>query len=291
MASEPEKSTEIFKLLILSGANVDDQDNDGWSALILAASHNKLDRVRLLLRANANPNLKTTYHGDTALHWAVAKGYNDIVRELIVAGADLNTPNKRGVTPLNLAARKNRPNEVRLLLSAGAEIDTQAIDGDTPLMEATNSEFAEVVKVFLEHCPDLSIRNNNRKTAADIARPKSRREIQNMILSHPTLTCTNNGIVYDVGYTRYDVCREVKCCHGVWSPTGRSLETCGKMCRTLLAPAGVCTGIDNCPSLLSQVQQIIKASQNSYAEGYNFVQDYGCGKDGDTVKVCCSTQG
>ncbi|XP_066940213.1 ankyrin repeat domain-containing protein 29-like isoform X2 [Macrobrachium rosenbergii] len=257
MASEPTKSTEIFKLLIQSGANVDDQDNDGWSALILAASHGKLDRVRLLLRANPNPNLKTGYHGDTALHWAIFRGYNEIVRELIVAGADLNTPNNRGVTPLSLAAKNNFPNEARLLLSAGAEIDRQAVDG---------------------------------KTVADIARLRSQYEILNMILAHPTLTCTNDGIVYDLGHTRFDVCREVKCCHGVWSPTGRSLETCGKGCRTLLAPAGVCTGIDNCPSLRSQVQQIIRASPNSYTEGYNFVQQYGCGKDGDTVKVCCPTQ-
>ncbi|XP_068236789.1 kinase D-interacting substrate of 220 kDa B-like [Palaemon carinicauda] len=290
MASAPEKNTEIFKYLIDNGADVDDQDNDGWSALILAANHNKLDRVRMLLKANANPDLKTASFGDTALHWAVAFGYNDIVRELIVAGADFNLPNNRGVTPLNIAARNNLPNEVRLLLAAGAEIDGQAIDGDTSLMEATNSGFTEVVKVFLEHCPDLSIKNKNRKTVADIAFLRQRHEISNMILAHPNLVCTQDGIVYDAGHVRYDVCRQVKCCHGVWSPTGKSLETCGKGCRTLLAPAGVCTEIDNCPSLLSQVQEIIETSSDSYNEGYNFVQEYGCGHEGNTVKVCCPTQ-
>lgn len=283
---------KIVDFLIEKGADVNIQNNNGRTALMWASANNHIAVVTSLLKAKADPNLKSSYYGDTALHYAISNGNNRVVRQLIVGGADFNLPNNIGLSPLTLAARNNKAEEARLLLSAGAEIDKQAEDGDTALMDAVNLGYTDVVKVFLEHCPNLEIYNRNRKTAFHIALGRQLTEIMNLLTAHPTFICSHGKITFSVGETRYDVCLEVKCCEGVWSPTGRTLDTCGSKCRRILAPAGVCTPVPNCPQLKHELE-IISSSPNSYQNGYEFVENYGCGvfgtKDEPEVHVCCPT--
>ncbi len=56
-------------------------------------------------------------HGVTALHWAAAQGYNDIVKLILDLGANINLQNAEGNTPLHLAARNGNLTTVRLLLA------------------------------------------------------------------------------------------------------------------------------------------------------------------------------
>jgi len=51
-----------------NGANIDHQNNDGETALILAAYQGHKDVVQLLLDRRANTRLKNKY-GETACYW------------------------------------------------------------------------------------------------------------------------------------------------------------------------------------------------------------------------------
>lgn len=68
--------------------------------------------------------------GFTALHWASAGGYADLVRLLIEAGANVNHRARDGTTPLMLAAGNGFDDVVRALIAAGAST-TAARGGDT----------------------------------------------------------------------------------------------------------------------------------------------------------------
>jgi ankyrin repeat protein len=57
------------------------------------------DVVRILLVSGANPNARNKY-GWTPLMWAAGQGYNDIVRALIASGARPNLQDRNGWTPL-----------------------------------------------------------------------------------------------------------------------------------------------------------------------------------------------
>eukprot|EP00752_Nemacystus_decipiens_P002729 g2548.t1 len=59
--------------------------------------------------------------GSTALHAAADAGDKARVRELVLAGADVNALNSDGKTALHLAARRGDPGVTRALLSAGAD--------------------------------------------------------------------------------------------------------------------------------------------------------------------------
>jgi ankyrin repeat protein len=62
--------------------------------LAIAAEQGKIDVVQALLKAGANVKARNTY-GGTALQVSVLRGYKDLVKILIDAGADVARDRKR----------------------------------------------------------------------------------------------------------------------------------------------------------------------------------------------------
>jgi hypothetical protein len=99
----------MLAALINSGAALDMQDRDGWTALMLAASGGHLAALRALLRGSASVDLVDTA-GCTALHHVVLgiqAGANEVVlamaRELLVSGCPLGAVNTAGKTAVMIA--------------------------------------------------------------------------------------------------------------------------------------------------------------------------------------------
>jgi len=125
------------KLLVAAGANVNDEDAWGVSAVVLAAHSGFTDVVEFLLEKGANANSERA--GFTALHEAVMRRDENLVKVLLDHGADANlpvrswTPTRRssrdfnfppeliGATPFWLAARFTEPEVMRLLVKHGAD--------------------------------------------------------------------------------------------------------------------------------------------------------------------------
>jgi ankyrin repeat protein len=125
------------KILMAAGANVNDADAWGVSAVTLAAHSGFADVVEFLLAKGADPNAAP--NGFTALHEAIKRRDEKMVADLLDHGADANaplrtwTPIRRssadwnfeptlvGATPFWLAARFIQPNVMRLLLKHGAD--------------------------------------------------------------------------------------------------------------------------------------------------------------------------
>ncbi|GJJ70849.1 glycerophosphodiester phosphodiesterase [Entomortierella parvispora] len=86
---------EATKLLIQCGANLDAQDEDGESCLIIAAKSGHVECVKLLLAGSPNGKgadmeLRERYYGWTALHLAAIENHPDVVKVLLAAGANPN---------------------------------------------------------------------------------------------------------------------------------------------------------------------------------------------------------
>lgn len=124
------------KLLVEAGADVDDTNAWGVSATTLAGFSGFADLVRFLLDKGADPNVDGP--GFTALHTAIMRRDETLVRDLLTHGAEPNlpigtwTPERRtstdfhfvpelvGATPFWLAARLVEPGIMRLLAEHGA---------------------------------------------------------------------------------------------------------------------------------------------------------------------------
>lgn len=86
------------------------------TALHLAAERNRLEVMKLLIASGANVN-QTNGTLETALHISAYYGYLEATRLLIAAGAELDPRHKiNALTPLLEAARKNHSDVAKLLI-------------------------------------------------------------------------------------------------------------------------------------------------------------------------------
>ena len=88
--------------------------SDPNSMLIIASQLGDIDRVRLAIAKGAYVNYQDE-KGGTALHWAVFYGHKEIVRLLLMQGADPLIRDKNGITPVDVA-KINRKREVLKIL-------------------------------------------------------------------------------------------------------------------------------------------------------------------------------
>jgi len=112
-----------------------------------AAAYRKLEILKELLKAGANPNLKDVHHR-TPLSYAARDGYHDVAVALIDANANVNGTGS--ASPLFLAAMHGHAHVVKLLLSRGADHSQRASDGSTPLILAARDGHTPVVRLLLD---------------------------------------------------------------------------------------------------------------------------------------------
>ena len=120
------------------------------------------------------------YVGDTALHLAAAGYRVEIVRLLLAAGADPNAAgNHRASSPLHYAAdgfisgpswnAKRQVQTIGHLLDKGANIHLQDKNGATPLHRAVRTRCAAAVQFLLQAGADPTTANNSGSTAFHLA--------------------------------------------------------------------------------------------------------------------------
>ena len=160
--------------LIPAGAKVNEESNDGQTALMLAVGTGDFDLVQSLLEAGANAAAKDK-KGQTTL-MQVAPTYpispvKNIVAALITAGAKLEEVDEEGRTALIRGADERSYEKVKALIEAGASINAQDKMGRTALITAVESKEAQLDKanVLVMAGADRSIKDNKGQTALMIA--------------------------------------------------------------------------------------------------------------------------
>jgi len=175
--------TEAARLLIKSGAEVDEKNDDGWKPLIEATKARRSDMVHFLITKGADVNA-TDNEGVSSLMHAVEVGDKDITWLLLVNGANVNLQARnrahsigiaianrdlslawllcehganlkavdgRGRTLLHQAAVDGHQGNVMFLLHKGLSIRARDKEGLTPLHHAAISGSHNVVTTLLVH--------------------------------------------------------------------------------------------------------------------------------------------
>ena len=115
---------EILRMTLSYGADLKSTNRFGGTALIPACERGHVETVRALLAAGVAPD-HVNRLGWTCLIEAIVLSdggprHQDIVSQLISAGANLNLADKDGVTPLAHALARGQSDTARLLQAAGA---------------------------------------------------------------------------------------------------------------------------------------------------------------------------
>ena len=86
--------------LVGKGANVNEKDNNGKTALMKASSNGNVEVIKTLIENGAKVDEKTN-NGSTSLMWASDRGHVEVVEALLDAGADVSIKNKYGNTAID----------------------------------------------------------------------------------------------------------------------------------------------------------------------------------------------
>lgn len=144
-------------------------------ALIVAVEESDLKRAQKLIAKGADVNQQNSY-GYSALHVAAASGDAKVVKLLLEAGANVNARNPTG-SALARAAQQGNAEIVRLLLQAGADVEAKDDSGWTPLFSAAMTGGAETVEVLLRAGANINARANNGWTALKEAQMRGNENI------------------------------------------------------------------------------------------------------------------
>ena len=202
---------EVALLLDVDAALVDARDEDGLSAVLIAAYYQQPDLVQLLVQRGAElnifaacaagdlpriqtlieqqPDLVSAYAPDgfQPLGLAAFFGQVDVVEFLLGRGAEVNSPshNALRVMPLHSAIANRRTEIVKRLLDHGADVNTTQADDVTPLHEAAQNGMLEVTQWLLERGVRVNPRlSSSGKTPLTLALEHHHDDVAELLKEH-----------------------------------------------------------------------------------------------------------
>jgi hypothetical protein len=142
-------STEIAELLIAQGADVNSRSHDGATPLMAAIMTGHKETAKLLLRKGADVNASAPVGSMPMLFLAIAIGDVEITKLLLEGGADANTKLSDGeqtLSPLAFALRSNQQDIAQLLTATAA--------GKTPESQALEAHIRQLEGRLTSLCKD-----------------------------------------------------------------------------------------------------------------------------------------
>ena len=194
---------EVRRLVQGSPALPGAKDDNGVSAILLAAYHGKREVAAALVELGApvdifeasslglvdritaltgeDPARVSAYAQDGfyPLGLAAFFGHLDAVRALLAAGADVHAEAKNAfkVRPVHAAAASRNLDILRAVLEAGADPNVPQQQGFVPLHEAATNGNRAMAELLIEHGANPRLANEAGKSSIDLAREKGHAEL------------------------------------------------------------------------------------------------------------------
>lgn len=159
-------NVEITRELIKAGAII--KGDDGNAALMFASAKGYFEVAKMLLDAGADVNAKVAEDKSVPLMAASHQERENIVKLLLKSGVYVNAVTDEGLSSLMLSA--NNSNIVKALLNAGAKIDATDNKGWTALFYAVNDIHPEKIGILLEKGAIVNLKDKNGLTPLMLAK-------------------------------------------------------------------------------------------------------------------------
>ena len=163
-------SADAFLALVNYGASSDKVDKDGLAALHCAASRGHKECLSILITLCGADVNQRDGNGCTALFYTVTLGYVECTELLLGCGALTDLQDRKGRTPAHCGSAKGQLDTLRLLHNNGGDLAIENNKGELPLMDAVRSGRKDLVRWWLElHEDKVDKVNKDGKTALHIA--------------------------------------------------------------------------------------------------------------------------
>jgi len=171
--------------------NIGKKDELGYTALHHAAIAGLRDVTELLVEVGEDVDAKGQ-DGSTPLRCAVQEGHARVVETLLARGASFLDKDEDGLTMLHCAASEGHEAVVRLILSHAPWLaNEQSWSGWTPLHSAAVMGHSQVVSLLLHNGANPRLKNNQGKTAGDLAKERNKTDVCLRIQEFTEVTTSN----------------------------------------------------------------------------------------------------
>ena len=146
-------AVEAARVLIARGADVNAKDRISDTPFLYAGAEGRIEILRLILATGRANLADTNRYGGTALIPAAHHGHPEAVRELLKTGIDVNHVNRLGWTALleTIILSDGGPvhqDILAQLIAAGADVNLADAQGVSPLTHARQSGYAEMMHML-----------------------------------------------------------------------------------------------------------------------------------------------
>ena len=163
-------------------ANIRDEYYSDYYPLFIVSEKGYLEIARLLIRAGADTN--KVDEGWTPLATATSRGHTEIVKLLIENGANINKVDENDRTPLFYASNNDNIEIARLLVKAGANVNKADDSGWTPLFNAVRHNNLRVVEFLLDAGANVNKSSDENLTPLMVAAFHNRVQIAKLLLEN-----------------------------------------------------------------------------------------------------------
>ncbi|KAK5555580.1 hypothetical protein LTR46_006605 [Exophiala xenobiotica] len=183
------RCSDIVKLLLERGANVQGRNSSGWTVLHAAAKGGDVSTIQLLLK-QYNVGIEVRSEGEkdkgfTPLMIAVEHGKEAAIRHLKRSKANIKATDDTGQGLLHLAVNRKDLKTIQLLVDLG--VQTGAVDDSrkTPLHRAATKGYEEIAGLLIKETPGLvNSENQDRETPLHSATKAGRVNILELLLQN-----------------------------------------------------------------------------------------------------------
>lgn len=151
--------TEEINRLIMKGADIFSETDQGVTPLIFAISSNQTIIAKMLIDYGSDPN-KLTLKNETPLIIAVKNENSEITEALLRAGADVDFTDRYDATALHYASVYDYRQIADLLLYYDASIDKKTVEGSTPLFASVWAGNAAIADLLIQNGANMEARDN-----------------------------------------------------------------------------------------------------------------------------------
>ena len=161
---------KVIRCLISHGADVNKRNQDGNTCIMVACWNGHLGTFGLLRTSGANMDVQDN-QGFSMIHCATAANNLMLLHELLPVPnmTAVNAKTSEGITPLMLACEKNHPDVVLFLLQRGAAVDERSDKGLTAAHFCALSNDIASLQHLIDYKADLSKSTERGSTALMLA--------------------------------------------------------------------------------------------------------------------------
>ncbi|XP_076265241.1 ankyrin repeat-rich membrane spanning isoform X2 [Rhynchophorus ferrugineus] len=183
MVASTKGRSSFVRELLAHGADPNAEDNDGWTSLLCASKEGHYDIVIQLLEHHADIDHRDM-GGWTALMWATYKGRTNVAFHLLDRGAEVNAHGNFHISSLLWAAGRGHLQIARALIDHGAKVNVGDKYGTTALVWASRRGYTEIVEMLLKAGANIDTAGMYSWTALLVATYGNHVDVVNVLLEH-----------------------------------------------------------------------------------------------------------